>query len=184
MQFPFYPKHEPACPNVGQCPHLGGAALGTLVLRANSAGEELDRLHRTLDAERKRNSELVAEKLRLEQELAQVKLELKLERQNKFATNAQKNGDSTDDETASPSVDDSPVTDTISDGGWKPVSGKRSASTELADEQTAATSGQSLPPRRGNAEKTPRPQRSSGKNRQAHLAGSVAAIALTVAGLS
>ena len=90
MRFPFYPKHEHACPNVGHCPHLGGAALGTLVLRANTEGETLDRLHRTLDAERKRNSELVAEKLRLEQELAQVKLELKRGRQNKFATNAQK----------------------------------------------------------------------------------------------
>ena len=93
MQFPFYPKHEHACPNVGQCPHLGGAALGTLVLRANAATDTLDRLHRTLNVERKRNSESVAENLRLEQELALVKLELKLERQNKFAANAQQNGD-------------------------------------------------------------------------------------------
>ena len=91
MRFPFYPKHEHACPNVGHCPHLGGAALGTLVLRANTEGETLDRLHRTLDAERKRNSELVAEKLRLEQELSQAKLELKLERQNKFAVISRRN---------------------------------------------------------------------------------------------
>ena len=28
----FYPKHEYGCPNVGHCSHLGGAALGSLVL--------------------------------------------------------------------------------------------------------------------------------------------------------
>lgn len=35
MSFAFYLKHEHACPNVGHCPHLGGAALGTLVQIAN-----------------------------------------------------------------------------------------------------------------------------------------------------
>ena len=38
---------------------------------------------------------LVAERLGLGQELAQAKLGLKLKRQNKVATNAQKNGDYT-----------------------------------------------------------------------------------------
>ena len=47
-------------------------------------------LHRQLDAERKRSSDLVSRNTRLEEELAQAKLELKLERQNKFATNEQK----------------------------------------------------------------------------------------------
>ena len=91
MSFCFYPKHEHGCPHVGHCPHLGGAALGTVVLRANENEEFLRYLQGTIDAERKRNSELFEENQRLQKELDQVKLELKLERQNKFATNQQKN---------------------------------------------------------------------------------------------
>ena len=90
MHFCFYPKHEHGCPNVIHCPHLGGAALGTLVLIANSSGDTSDELHKAVDVERKRNTKLVEENLRLEKALEQAKLELKLERQNKFATNQQK----------------------------------------------------------------------------------------------
>ena len=36
MGFSFYPKHEHNCPIVSHCPHLGGAALGTLVLMATA----------------------------------------------------------------------------------------------------------------------------------------------------
>lgn len=90
MSFCFYPNHEHGCPNVGHCPHLGGAALGKLVLRANDNELFLRQLHGTIDAERKRNSALFEENQRLKQELEQVKLELKLERQSKFATNQQK----------------------------------------------------------------------------------------------
>ena len=63
---------------------------GTLVLLANE--QELSRraLHGTIDAERARADRLFAENQRLQKELDQVKLELKLERQNKFATNKQK----------------------------------------------------------------------------------------------
>lgn len=93
MHFCFYPKHEHGCPNVSHCPHLGGAALGTLVLIANTSGDTMDRLHKAIDAERKRNTKLVEENLRLEKALEQAKLELKLERQNKFATNQQKEED-------------------------------------------------------------------------------------------
>ena len=90
MSFLFYPNHEHRCPNVSHCPHLGGAALGTLVLRANE-NDEFDRyLLGTIDAERERNSRLFEENQRLTKELEQVKLELKLERQTKFATNQQK----------------------------------------------------------------------------------------------
>jgi len=90
MHFCFYPNHEHGCPNVSHCPHLGGAALGTLVLTANQSGDTFDVLHKTIDAERKRNLNLVEVNLQLEKDLAQAKLELKLERQNKFATNEPK----------------------------------------------------------------------------------------------
>ena len=97
MQFCFYPNHEHACPDVGHCPHLGGAALGALVLRANQSGTTIDGLHRTIDAERKRNAELVELNRKLAEQLAQAKLELKLERQNKFATSGQDEEDQSDE---------------------------------------------------------------------------------------
>ena len=90
MSFCFYPKHEFACPHVNHCPHLGGAALGSLVYLANESGDSLDRLHRQLDATRKSVSDLVAENEALKREVERLKLELKLERQNKFATNRQR----------------------------------------------------------------------------------------------
>src|SRR4051794_26841090 len=89
MSFSFYPNHEHGCPNVGHCPHLGGAALGTLVLLANDTQESREYLFRTIDAERKTIARLVEENEVLKRELEQVKLELKLERRNKFATNQQ-----------------------------------------------------------------------------------------------
>ena len=90
MTFSFYPKLEHGCPNVSHCPHLGGAAIGTLVRLANETQESREYLFRTIDAERKTISGLLKENERLQTELEQVKLELKLERQNKFATNQQK----------------------------------------------------------------------------------------------
>jgi hypothetical protein len=90
MQFRFCPQLEQSCPHVGHCPHLGGAALGTLVTWANTSGDTIDHLHKALDAERERNAKLVEENLRLEKAWEQAKLELKLERQNKFATCQQK----------------------------------------------------------------------------------------------
>ena len=94
MQFCFYPKLEKNCPNVSHCPHLGGAALGALVPLANLTLESLESLQRTIDADRKTINRLVEENGRLKQELEQAKLELKLERQNKFATNEQKSAES------------------------------------------------------------------------------------------
>ena len=90
MNFCFYPKHDYACPQLSHCPHLGGAALGTLVHLANESGDSHDRLHRQLDATRKSVSDLVAENQALKREIARLKLELKLERQTKFATNRQR----------------------------------------------------------------------------------------------
>jgi transposase len=105
MSFPFYPKHEHGCPNVGHCPHLGGAALGTLVLLANETQESRAYLFRTIDAERATISRLVEENELLKKELEQAKLELKLERQNKFATNQQKCDD--EPQATEPASDDS-----------------------------------------------------------------------------
>jgi len=73
-----------------------------------------------------------------------------------------------------------------SDGGWKPVSGKRSEPTERAAEPTPANSGQPLPPRRSKrkVKRKSQPKTSSGKGRRTLLTSSVAAIVLLVAGLS
>lgn len=85
MEFCFYPRHEYACPQVGHCPHLGGAALSTLVAAASEQGRYLDMLHGELDFERQRVAKLVAENAELQRQLQQVRLELKLERQRRFA---------------------------------------------------------------------------------------------------
>ena len=90
MQFVFYPGHENGCGHPRECPHLGGASVGHLVHIVNTSEDSRLYVHRQLDAERERNSKLVAEVLRLEQALEQARLELRLERQNKFATNKQK----------------------------------------------------------------------------------------------
>ncbi len=90
MNFCFYPDHQYGCEHVGHCPHLGGAALGTVVYEANENDDFLQSLHGTIIDERERTSWLYEENERLRRELEQVKLELKLERQNKFATNQQK----------------------------------------------------------------------------------------------
>ena len=105
MPFCFYPKLEQSCPNVSHCPHLGGAAIGTVVGLANQNLEAHEALLRTIDSERETITGLVVENERLQQELADVKRELKLERQNKFATNSQK-GDEEPDTTV-PVPDDS-----------------------------------------------------------------------------
>ena len=85
MKFSFWPKHEYACPQVSHCPHLGGASLGTLVLAASDHDDHFRMIYGQLDAERKSKVRLVEENNKLRKELEQVRLELKLERQNKFA---------------------------------------------------------------------------------------------------
>ena len=94
MSFDFYPRHEHGCPHVRRCPHLGGAALGLVVLAANENEEARDQFNRQLDGARESISKLTAEVESLKKQLAQAKLELKLERQTKFATNGQKQADS------------------------------------------------------------------------------------------
>jgi hypothetical protein len=85
MKFIFFPHHEYACPVVSHCPHLGGASLGTLVLSASDHDDHFRMVYGQLDFEREQVRELVAENEELKRQLAQVRLELKLERQGKFA---------------------------------------------------------------------------------------------------
>jgi len=62
---------------VGHCPHLGGAALGSLVQAANESDRGFDHLNRQLDAARKSVSELVAQNEALKQQVERLKLELR-----------------------------------------------------------------------------------------------------------
>ena len=102
MNFSFYPRKDDPCPNVGHCPHAGGAAIATLVQLSNDNEQFHRYLHGTIDAERERNAGLFQENERLKAELEQVKLELKLERQNKFATNKQKRAEAEAEASTSP----------------------------------------------------------------------------------
>ena len=62
-----------------------------MVVNLANDNYEDQRTHlRTIDAEREKISRLLEENRRLQIELAQAKLELRLERQNKFATNQQR----------------------------------------------------------------------------------------------
>ncbi len=88
MPFCFYPKHEYGCPHISHCPHLGGAALGTLVRVAGEQEEFRRMLLGQLDVEREQVSRLVEENEQLKAKIEQLKLELKVERQSKFATSA------------------------------------------------------------------------------------------------
>jgi len=77
-----------------------------LVLQANENELERRQLHGTIEAERQRNNRLVDENQRLQAELERVKLELKLERQNKFATSSKSDDGSNQDE---PQAEQTPV---------------------------------------------------------------------------
>lgn len=102
FSLPFYPNHEHGCKHVNACPHLGGASLGTLVLAGRDHSETFRGLHRQLDFEQKQNRELFAENQQLEKKIEQLKLELRLERQAKFASNKQKDDSSLQDSAAMP----------------------------------------------------------------------------------
>lgn len=89
MHFVFYPHHQYGCPQVGHCPHLGGAALGGLVLAADAQTEWTNALLRQVDTLREENST----KHRKIEELAalveQLQRELKAERQKQFKHNTE-----------------------------------------------------------------------------------------------
>ena len=93
MNFAFYPKHEYACTNLAHCPHLGGAAIGSVVSFANQNGDYLQMLQGQLEAERQSVARLLDENQELIAQIEQLKLELKVERQSKFATSASEEGE-------------------------------------------------------------------------------------------
>ena len=84
MRFLFYPKHEYNCPNVQHCPHLGGAALGNVVLAANENDKIYQAHLRQIDTLREQVGKQYEEIERLKEEKEQLKRELKAERQKKF----------------------------------------------------------------------------------------------------
>jgi transposase len=89
MEFLFLPNHDSGCGHPNYCPHAGGAAIFTLISMASENSEYLASLHRVIDAERKHVSKLVGQLEDVKYQLQQAKLELKIERQNKFATRQQ-----------------------------------------------------------------------------------------------
>jgi len=108
MGFPFYPKHEYGCEHVGHCPHLGGAALGTVVHLANQNHDHHQAQLRTIDQLREENSRKYQRIVELEQQVEQLKLELKLERQNKYKKNSPDQDAQADDE-PTPAAEPSPT---------------------------------------------------------------------------
>ncbi|QDV47438.1 Transposase IS66 family protein [Stieleria neptunia] len=93
MSIPIYPNHEHACPNVGNCPHLGGASAISVAMAANQSEGTRESSLRQIRLLETRNSELLSDVVSLQEQLERVKLELKIERQNKFATNEQSDDD-------------------------------------------------------------------------------------------
>lgn len=89
MHFCFYPDHQYGCPHVGHCPHLGGAALGTLVSAAHRQTDWMDALHRQIDSLRAENT---AKYHKIEEQAARIEQldrELKAERQKQFKAQKQ-----------------------------------------------------------------------------------------------
>src|SRR5271157_2616012 len=84
MSFPFYPKHEYACPHVNHCPHLGGAALGSVVLLAAENREWTDSLLRQIDTLREQNAAQARVIAEQQERIEQLERELKAERQKQF----------------------------------------------------------------------------------------------------
>jgi hypothetical protein len=84
MHFVFYPDHEFRCPHVKHCPHLGGAALGTLVWAAEGETEWTDALHRQIDGLRAENSAKYEKIGQLTARIEQLERDLKAERQKQF----------------------------------------------------------------------------------------------------
>ena len=84
MSFPFYPNHEYSCPHVDHCPHLGGAALGSVVYAAAENRLWTDSLLHLIDDLREKDvakSRVLGEQ---QERIEQLERELKAERQKQF----------------------------------------------------------------------------------------------------
>ncbi len=84
MHFPFYPKHEYACPHVDHCPHLGSASLGFVVHTANANQDQIDLFWRQIDGLRAENTAKYRKIEELTARVEQLERELKAERQKQF----------------------------------------------------------------------------------------------------
>ena len=73
MGFLFYPKHEYGCEHVDHCPHLGGAALGPVVLLANQNRDTDQAQLRTIDQLREEDERKYQRIVELEKEVEQLK---------------------------------------------------------------------------------------------------------------
>ena len=102
MQFEFYPKHDFGCLHVNHCPHLGGAALGWLVLAANEQTEWTDSLLRRIDALQAEDTAKSHKIMELAAGVEQLKRELKAERQKQFKRKKEETAEDEADSTASP----------------------------------------------------------------------------------
>ena len=70
---------------------MGGAAIASVVHEANFSDQSREQDSHTIRTLQKTNGKLLSQVVDLQDQLQQAKLELKLERQNKFATNRQEN---------------------------------------------------------------------------------------------
>jgi len=84
MSYVFYPNHEYDCQQVGHCPHLGGAALGGVVLSANANDEWHQAMLRQIDALREEKAAQARQIEEQREQIEQLKAELKAERQKQF----------------------------------------------------------------------------------------------------
>ncbi|EMI42198.1 IS66 family transposase [Rhodopirellula sp. SWK7] len=98
MSYPIYPKHEYNCPKVGECPHLGGASVIHVAQIANRSENTRDSSLREIRVLEEQNRELLSEVVSLQEQLERTKLELKLERQNKFAVGCDSDEESQEEE--------------------------------------------------------------------------------------
>jgi len=93
MSFSFYPKHDYGCSHISHCPHLGGAALGMVVLAANTSDDVQRRQWLQIAGLREECDKKHDRIVELEKQVEQLKLELRVERQSKFATHQQQLAD-------------------------------------------------------------------------------------------
>ena len=92
MHFVFYPTHEFRCAHVSHCPHLGGAALSTLVDAADEQTEWTDALLRQIDTLRAEGTAKYHQIQELTARVEQLQRALKAERQKQFRRQAEQTG--------------------------------------------------------------------------------------------